>query len=517
VNARGLLLWHQALRVTGVDTRYSRRYVTDLMRTLIACTLGVASGIFAFAVAAGATGSLIAASGTAVAAGGLVAWAFRSRPFVPLDEAACSRGLKILAAAATILALVQLVRLAVFMVDSSQRAYSSVPSSDWEARHSCLSAYFVAARAAGRVPNIYADSLYTRPDDDPKTIRKPLMIGPFNIDVYEYPPPFLLLPRALRLAFPDFMRFRMMWFGLNSTVVLLAMLVLARALGPGAGTRALLLSPLVWVALPTLSTLQKGNAQALIIAISVIALALFDRRRWAAGGALLAYATVSKLYPGLLVVYLVVRRQWRAVAWTAALCVALVALSLLDTGWAPYRAFLARLSGLVGGEAFPAFRNPMAMAINFSVPGLVFKLKLFGVPGMNFAAAKLVGWIYTMIAVAVIVAAARRPVSESQKPLMWLAIIILATLRSPFLPQAYAAFPPLVLLVLLGAMSAPTPRTLAAILLTWLALDIMWPTDWAMDPRMLALLSGIPQTVTIVLAVIALRGAGRASPEGATA
>jgi len=32
----------------------------------------------------------------------------------------------------------------------------------------------------------------------------------------------------------------------------------------------------------------------------------------------------------------------------------------------------------------------------------------------------------------------------------------------------------------------------------------------AMDPRLLALLSGIPQTVTIALAIVALRGSGRA-------
>jgi len=440
---------------------------------------------------------------------GLVAWVYRARPLVPFDERATSRGLKIVAAVATIAALIQLGRLAVFMVDSSKPEYSFDPSSDWEVRHSCLTAYFVAGRAADRVPNVYADSLYTAPDDDPTKVRKALQMGPFKIDVYEYPPPFLLLPRALRLLFPDFDRFRMMWFGLNSAVVLLAMLMLARAMGPTAGTRALLLSPLVWAAYPTLSTLQKGNAQALVIALSMIAMVLFRGRRWAAGGALLAYATVSKLYPGLLLVYLLVRRQWRAVAWTAGMAVALAVLTLIDTGWAPYRAFLGRFSGLLGGEAFPAFRNPMAMAINFSIPGLVFKLKLFGVPGMGFAAAKVVGWIYTLIAAAVIVAAARRPVPEARQPILWLGIIILATLRSPFLPQSYAAFPALVLLVLMGAALAPTLKVLAGVLLAWLALNIGWPLDRPMDPRMLALLSGIPQTVTIALAVLAVREGGR--------
>jgi len=206
------------------------------MRTLVACSIGAACGIFAFSIAVGITGSWAAASVIAVLVAGLVAWAYRARPIVPIDEAACSRGLKIVSALATIAALVQLARLAVFMVDPQRPAYSVFPSSDWEVRHSCVSAYFVAARAADRVPSIYADSLYTSPDDDPTTVRKALMMGPFKIDVYEYPPPFLLLPRAFRLVAPDFERFRTMWFGLNSAVVLLAMLVLARALGPAAGT-----------------------------------------------------------------------------------------------------------------------------------------------------------------------------------------------------------------------------------------------------------------------------------------
>lgn len=488
-----------------------------LLRTLVAGSLGVACGLFAAAIGMGVTGSPLAACAFAALVAVLVTWTWRTRPLFPIDATACSRGLKLVAAVATIAALVQLGRLTVFMVDASKPGYSSMPASDWEVHHSCLSAYFVAAKASDRVPNVYADSLYTRADDDPTKIRKALMLGPFRIDVYEYPPPFLLLPRALLHAFPDFLRFRAMWFGLNSAVILLAMLFLARALGPAAGTRALLLSPLVWVALPTMSTLQKGNVQGLIIALAVLAMALFQRRRWAAGGLLLAYATVSKLFPGLLILYLLMRRQWSAVIWTALFSVALVVLTLIDTGWGSYTAFLHHMPGLLSGEAFPAFRNPMAAAINFSVPGLVFKLKLFGVPGMNFAAMKLVGWLYTLVAAGVIVAIARRPVAEHRKPLVWLAILVLATLRSPFLPQAYAAFPPLVLLMLMGGLAAPTPKTLSAVILSWLALNFFWPQDQAMDPRLLAMLAGIPQLATIAIALVALRWATRDSREAATA
>ena len=472
------------------------------LRLLVAVPLATACGIFLFAAVAGLTGLWTAALAIGVIAAIFLARVFWTRPVIPLDPAACSRALGILAAVAAFVALVQLGRLAAFMVSPANVACSTLPSSDWEVHHSCLSAYYVAGKEARGPANIYEASLYTAPDDNPAARRNPLMLGPFRIDVFEYPPPFLTLPRALLLLTPDFMRFRALWFGLNGAVVLLAMVVVARRMGFTAGTRALLLSPLVWMALPTLSTLQKGNVQALVIAIAMLAMELFERRRWASGGALLAYATVSKLFPGLLAIHLLVQRRWRALAWTVTLGAALVVVSLIDVGAQPFAAFLQHLPGLLGGEAFPAFRNPAAMAVNLSVPGLAFKLKLFGVAGMSFGAAKILGWVYTAVALWAVVLLARRSPKEQPGPVVWMAVLIIATLRSPFLPQAYASFPPLWLLTLVAASLAPTARNVGLTLLGWAALNIFWPLDWPMDPRKLALLNAVPQALTIGLATL---------------
>jgi len=409
-------------------------------------------------------------------------------------------------ALATLVALVLLARLAVFMVDPSQVGYSFMPASKWEVEHSCLSAYFVAAQSSSSTPNVYDDSLYSMPNDDPGGLRKARAIGPFKIDVFEYPPQFLLLPQALRLLTPDFIDLRMLWFALTGGVLLLALLVVAQFLGPADGTRALLLSPLLWMALPTtISTLQKGNLQVMVIAASMLAMVLFERRRFAAGGALLAFVMVSKLYPGLLLVYLLVRRQWRALAWTSSFAVAFSVLTLLTLGWGLYAAFLDHLPGLVSGEAFPAFRNPAAMDINQSIPGLVFKLKLFGVPGMSFPAAKIAGWGYTLVALAATAFAGLRTLRDGEKPLVWMGILILATLRSPFLPQTYAAIPPLWLLTLLAATHAPRMRAPSMILFAWAALNVYWPLDWPIDPRLLAIATTLPQVVAVFLVVTALR------------
>jgi len=494
---------------------------------LIALSLACAFGIFAFSGAMGLKGSRLAAGIVALGIAALVAWFFWQRPIMPLDEplekGTGSRGLYLISGLATIAALFQLARVCIFIINPAQVGFAIGTSRGLGliSAHSCLSAYYVAARSAATVPNVYADELYSFPSKDPTAQRKPRRIESFNIDVYEYPPPFLLLPRTLAILAPDFLRFRMIWFGLNGAVILIGLLTVVRMLGPVAGTRALLLSPLVLASDLVIGTLQVGNLQAMIFFLAIIAMVLLTQRRYVGGSALLAFVTVSKLFPGLLLVYLLVRREWRALAWTSGMIAALVVVSLLDTGLTPYNAFFDHLPKLLGGESFPAFRNPGAFAKNYSVPGMAFKLQLFGITGASFGAMKIVGWIYTLAVLAITILVARRPLNREEEPLAWLAILILASLRSPFLP-AYAVVPVLWLLTLLAATVAPTARTLGGTLLAWLILNIAMPQQGP-DPRLMALILLLPQIVIVILIVLALRsrtgslGGGSASLDYATA
>src|SRR4029079_222629 len=106
-----------------------------------------------------------------------------------------------------------------------------------------------------------------------------------------------------------------------------------------------------------------------------------------------------------------------------------------------------------------------------SVPGIVFKLGLFGVPGMDFAAAQVVGWIHTLVLVGMTAGVAPPQPDRRLDPLAWIAILILATLRSPFLP-GYGAFPALWLatMVMAVACKRPTLGTVSAGL--WLLLAV---------------------------------------------
>ncbi len=304
-----------------------------------------------------------------------------------------------------------------------------------------MSAYYVAARAVVQSPDVYDNALYSFPQTDTTGPRRARMLGPFRVDPYEYPPTFLPLPRLLHRLAPDFFDFRRLWFSLNLLVVVVGLIAVARRVDTALGTHTLWLTPLAIAPLVVAGTFQMGNVQLAFIALPLLGMLALERGHRATGGLLLGFATVSKLFPGLLIVYLLLRRDWRGAAWTVGACAALAAVALIDVGWAPFAAFLDHLPKLLSGEAFPALtRNQDAIAINQSVPGIVFKLRFLGGPFWSFGAAKVVGWAYTIVVLWAIWRLAATPDDKGRAPLVWLSILILASMRSPFLP-GYGVFP----------------------------------------------------------------------------
>jgi alpha-1,2-mannosyltransferase len=202
------------------------------MSTPLKIFLVLLVAIFGFAAGLGLSASVAVATIAAILSGGVTAWILWKFPIVQIDRSAYTRCLQILSIVGIVLALIQVSRLAVFMVDPTKVNFSTIPWSQWEVKHSCLSAYFVAAESVKKVPDVYANSLYSMPDDNPNAVRKARMLGIFRIDVFEYPPPFLLLPQALKTLTNDFLRVRLLWFAFNGLVILMAMLIIARSLGP---------------------------------------------------------------------------------------------------------------------------------------------------------------------------------------------------------------------------------------------------------------------------------------------
>jgi alpha-1,2-mannosyltransferase len=478
--------------------RPSRAFAT------VACALlSTVAGVVAFTAVLGFTESPAPAVAIGLLVGGAVFGVGRRLAPVYIMRADVPRAQRRAFTIGAVLLMIQLVAATVFIVDPSIAKWDGRPWTPQRSNHSCVSAYWVACEAVDHTPDIYNEALYSLPQVDKNAPRQGRPLGPLVIDAYEYPPAFLALPRLIARGVRDFWGFRRVWFGLMLAVTVTGLIVVARRFDAATASGALWLAPFVLIPPAMIITFLMGNVQLAIIAASLIAMVLFERGRYAAGSTLLAYATVSKLYPALLIFYLLLRRDWRAVAWTAGAALVIVVVTIIDFGIEPYRVFIAELPELLGGEAFAAFRNPSAIAVNESIPGLPFKLALFGVPHMGFLASKVLAWTYTAIVVVLTARFALRPAVPGREPIAWLAILILATLRSPFLPT-YAPFPSLWLATLIAAFTWRHGRPAAGAVICWAVLAFTFGTGGA-APQLNAVWTLMHTIAAFVLVAMAIR------------
>ena len=228
------------------------------------------------------------------------------------------------------------------------------------------------------------------------------------------------------------------------------MLALPRFIGGAAGLRVALFTPLLLASMPFMLVLQWGQVHLLVIGASVAGMIAFARGRTAAGAMLLGAAVVTKIFPGVLVVYLAVRGRRREALATACACAAISLLALLVLGPAPFRAFFGyQLPRMSTGEAFSFFqRGWLYVSRNLSVSGVVFKLRELGVGDGSARAAGAVGWAYTIVVLGLAALAARRPLDWLAEASVWLGLLALGSLRSPFAPTVYVVAPVLWLLAL---------------------------------------------------------------------
>jgi hypothetical protein len=348
-------------------------------------------------------------------------------------------------------AIVQIARESVFMADSTKPAYSVIPGDPWRVEHSCMSAYFEAARfAEAGTGNVYDAALY-----------QPRHIGSLKVDSYHYPPPFLLVPQALRLIAPDFLQFRALWFAIQTLVFAGAVLALAVWIGGTIGAFALL-SGLVVLTTPTvLYSLQMGNFQTTAVALGAVALVLLVTQRIKTGAPILAYVALSKIFPGLLVVYLLLARRWSAVAWTAASGAALVALAVVVLGTGPFADFVHReVPAISDGRAFPQSERPNVAASNQSMYGLTVRLRLLGATWLDQPMGLKVASMYGLIVLALAALVGWKGRIDLSNPAgrvllvqTGLALMSLASFRSPFVGGPYGLVVTLWLLTLFAAAS----------------------------------------------------------------
>lgn len=387
----------------------------------------------------------------------------------------------LLTAGAVLLALVALflhVRLSVYMGDPGQPQLSLMPNDAFITTHSCLSAYVEGARLAEEgAENLYHLQHWPHLTEGVENHPLEAAYQPFPLDTYAYPPPFLLLPQLLLGQITPFYAQRAVWYAFNALAVAGALWTVAWWVGGRGGTRTLLLAPAIWLSAPLLATLQIGNVHAVIVSLTLVALVAFETRRTALGGALLAFAIVSKISPGIVLMVLLVQRQYRALLWTAAWALLYTIASIVLFGTAPLTSFISyELPRLSSGEALSFLALPESVALNLAPFGVPFKLANIGIfSGDSWAAGRMLNQIYTLVLGVVTVLAARKGGGRRAKAELWAALAMAAALRSPYAP-GYVVVAMLWLLSLV-AQDVRNYKQVFGMALLWLMMTIPMPLE----------------------------------------
>jgi hypothetical protein len=170
-----------------------------------------------------------------------------------------------------------------------------------------------------------------------------------------------------------------------------------------------------------------------MVALCVLGWVAIERRQDGVGGGLLAAATLAKISPGLLGVVLLAQARWRVVAFTCLAAVGLGALSVAVLGTQVWRDFLFyHLPHLESGEAYRFLSGTGETTMNLAPFGIPFKLRALGFEGWGWPQARLFGHVVTAAAFVLAVLAGRNTGSPQHRLTVWLAVLMLASLRSPF-------------------------------------------------------------------------------------
>ena len=380
--------------------------------------------------------------------------------------------------------VVWLMGTATFMFNVKDTRFVLGDMFSFGVKHNCLTAYTAAAYLASTgTDNIYSPLHYASASPSSTPTHKSVR-GIFRVDEFLYPPPFLIAPYGLLVLFKNFFAVRAAWFVLILGVMMTALTVVAWWCGAFRSQPRLLLSPLVLCAPTVHTTLQIGNVHILIIAISMLAMIAFDEDHPLAGGALLGLATVAKIWPAILIVYLIIQRRWKAVAYCAIAMAAYTLGGILLFGPEPYQDYITYgFPRVSSGNAFSWMNSSQSIVENmsiFGIPHKLYALKLL--PSQPELLSPVLGWGFTVILGVIVIATGLRRRQNAKgddherviRVQLWLALLTLMQLRSPFLPWHYGVISTLWLLVLL-ATSMKRWWTFTAILAAWFALSLNIP------------------------------------------
>ena len=309
-----------------------------------------------------------------------------------------------------------------------------------------FSAYWTAARHL-----LAGQSIYTADQ----------LAGPYagqGALLYLNPPALAAAVTPLAAWFPSDPRpANWIWAGLGATILVASVLALVRS--ERLGERFGLLSGrgrwwLVGAAVafpPVVDELVVGNVNLLLLGL-MTATWLGVRRGDPAGdrlaGAGVGAAAVVKIFPGLLLVWFVMARRWRAAAWTIVVALALLVASVPVTGLRPWLDFPRALANLsLTSQATDALAPTFWLA-----------------PYLGFALARI---LVTLVGLGILVWAARAAPRDIDG--LRLSFAIAVTLSVLMTPALYTSYLTVLVLPLILALAAGVRRGPLALgyLLMW--------------------------------------------------
>lgn len=418
-----------------------------------------------------------------------------------------------------VLLVVQNVRLGRFMIDPNADWWLTTRDDLW-AKHACLPAYIEAADLHRQgVTNVYDARFYAVLD---RTAKPPLTVAHLDTwvgDPFQYPPPFLLLPLAALALTNDYLFIRTWWYAVELAAFVAVTVFLAWWVGGPAGVAAACLFPVMWLSIPVMQSLQYGQFHLVALLLAIGGMVAFERRQDAVGGALLAAAVLSKIFPGVLILLLIVQRRWRAVVWTASFAAVFTLSARLALGAAPFQAFFGyQLPRLINGEAFaftkdwPEFRL-VFLADNLSPQAVVEKIRELGLlwmtPTVGTIAIRL--WSVALVAITVAAAIRKSAVGRAERVRVWLALLNLAALQSGGAWGDYITLGSVWLLTYLTGDAWRSRTATVGLALAWVACALVpgvQPIPTLLPaPLAMSLTVGIFLTVTALNTWVALRRA----------
>lgn len=171
-----------------------------------------------------------------------------------------------------------------------------------------------------------------------------------------------------------------------------------------------------------------------MICISLLVWVYLEKNKDTIAGTLLSIATLAKISPGLLGIFFIVQKKYKAVAATVIATMIICGVTYFVFGTKVWHDFIFyHLSNVQTGRAL-AFLADSSDSIKFNQApfGIPFKLSALGIFDIGWKEARWVGNIYTVFLFIITSFAAIRKGSPQFRLTIWISVMMFASLRSPF-------------------------------------------------------------------------------------